>query len=56
MLLATNVVARGLNFPSLDWIVQYDPPCETKDYVHRAGRSARAGAAGHALLFLLPSE
>ena len=56
ILLATDVAARGLNFPSLDWIVQYDPPCETKDYVHRAGRSARAGQAGHALLFLLPSE
>ena len=56
LLLATDVAARGLNFPSLDWIVQYDPPCETKDYVHRAGRSARAGQAGHALLFLLPSE
>lgn len=56
ILLATDVAARGLNFPSLEWIVQYDPPCETKDYVHRAGRSARAGQAGHALLFLLPSE
>jgi len=56
ILLATDVAARGLNFPALDWIVQYDPPCETKDYVHRAGRSARAGQAGHALLFLLPSE
>ena len=56
ILLATDVAARGLNFPSLDWIVQYDPPCETKDYVHRAGRSARAGKSGHALLFLLPSE
>ncbi|KAL7451746.1 hypothetical protein ACHAWC_007003 [Mediolabrus comicus] len=56
ILLATDVAARGLNFPQLDWIVQYDPPCETKDYVHRAGRSARAGQAGHALLFLLPSE
>lgn len=56
VLLATDVAARGLNFGSLDWIVQYDPPCETKDYVHRAGRSARAGQSGHALLFLLPSE
>jgi ATP-dependent RNA helicase DDX31/DBP7 len=56
ILLATDVAARGLNFPSLDWIVQYDPPCETRDYVHRAGRSARAGQAGHAILFLLPSE
>ncbi|KAL3759716.1 hypothetical protein ACHAWU_008210 [Discostella pseudostelligera] len=56
ILLATDVAGRGLNFPSLDWIVQYDPPCETNDYCHRAGRSARAGKAGHALLFLLPSE
>jgi ATP-dependent RNA helicase DDX31/DBP7 len=56
ILLATDVAGRGLNFPSLDWIVQYDPPCETNDYCHRAGRSARAGNAGHALLFLLPSE
>ncbi len=56
ILLATDVAGRGLNFPSLDWIVQYDPPRETNDYCHRAGRSARAGQAGHALLFLLPSE
>ena len=56
ILLATDVAGRGLNFTSLDWIVQYDPPCETNDYCHRAGRSARAGQAGHALLFLLPSE
>ena len=42
--------------PAVDWIVQYDPPCETADYIHRAGRAARAGKSGHALLFLLPSE
>lgn len=35
ILLATDVAARGLNLPSLDWIVQYDPPCETNDYIHR---------------------
>jgi len=56
ILIATDVAARGLNLPSVDWIVQYDPPCETDDYIHRAGRAARAGRAGHALLFLLPSE
>jgi ATP-dependent RNA helicase DDX31/DBP7 len=56
ILLATDVAARGLNLLSVDWIVQYDPPCEISDYVHRAGRAARAGNAGHALLFLLPSE
>ena len=56
ILIATDVAARGLNLPDLDWIVQYDAPSETADYVHRAGRAARAGKAGHALLFLLPSE
>ena len=56
VLITTDVTARGLNLPAVDWIVQYDPPCETTDYVHRAGRAARAGKSGHALLFLLPSE
>jgi len=56
ILLTTDVTARGLNLPGVDWIVQYDPPCETSDYIHRAGRAARAGKSGHALLFLLPSE
>lgn len=56
ILITTDVTARGLNMPEVDWIVQYDPPCETADYVHRAGRAARAGKSGHALLFLLPSE
>jgi ATP-dependent RNA helicase DDX31/DBP7 len=56
ILITTDVSARGLNLPSVDWIVQYDPPCETADYVHRAGRAARAGKSGYALLFLLPSE
>ena len=56
VLLATDVAARGLNLPGANWIVQYDPPSETADYIHRAGRAARAGAAGNALLFLLPSE
>jgi ATP-dependent RNA helicase DDX31/DBP7 len=56
IMITTDVAARGLNLPSVNWIVQYDPPCETADYIHRAGRAARAGKAGHALLFLLPSE
>ncbi|KAL3942136.1 MAG: hypothetical protein SGARI_000370, partial [Bacillariaceae sp.] len=56
ILLTTDVAARGLNLDDIDWTVQYDPPCEIADYVHRVGRGARAGKAGQSLLFLLPSE
>mmetsp|Transcript_4570 Transcript_4570/g.11774 ORF Transcript_4570/g.11774 Transcript_4570/m.11774 type:complete len:944 (+) Transcript_4570:110-2941(+) len=56
ILLTTDVSARGLNLKDFDWTVQYDPPCEISDYVHRVGRVARAGRAGHSVLFLLPSE
>lgn len=50
------MAARGLDLPSVDWIVQYDPPTEAAEYVHRVGRTARKGQQGRALLFLLPSE
>ena len=56
VLLCTDVAARGLDLPAVDWIVQYDPPTETAEYVHRVGRTARRGRKGRALLFLLPSE
>jgi superfamily II DNA/RNA helicase len=56
ILLCTDVAARGLDLPKVDYIVQYDPPCETSDYIHRIGRTARCGLAGNAVLFLLPSE
>lgn len=56
MLLCTDVAARGLDLPAVDWILQYDPPNETAEYVHRVGRTARKGMKGSALLFLLPSE
>lgn len=55
-LLCTDVAARGLDIPSVDWIVQYDPPDDPREYIHRVGRTARAGAAGRALLLLLPEE
>lgn len=42
---------------AVDWIVQYDPPSDPKDYIHRVGRTARgASAGGKALLFLMPQE
>lgn len=56
ILFCTDVAARGLDLPKVDYILQYDPPCETSDYIHRIGRTARCGLAGSALLFLLPSE
>ena len=55
-LICTDVAARGLDIPAVDWIVQYDPPDEPRDYIHRVGRTARAGSAGKSLLFLQPSE
>lgn len=57
ILLCTDVAARGLDIPDVDWIVQYDPPDEPKEYIHRVGRTARGeGKKGNALLFLIPEE
>ena len=56
ILLCTDVAARGLDIPDVDWIVQYDPSDNPKEYIHRVGRTARAGGRGKALLILLPSE
>ncbi|CAA7034643.1 unnamed protein product [Microthlaspi erraticum] len=57
VLLCTNVAARGLDIPHVDWIVQYDPPDDPTEYIHRVGRTARGeGAKGKALLVLTPDE
>ena len=46
MLVATDVCARGLDIPNVDLVVQLEPPQETEQYIHRAGRTARAGKSG----------
>ncbi|KAF9638658.1 RNA helicase ATP-dependent DEAD-box conserved site [Lasiodiplodia theobromae] len=55
-LIATDVAARGLDIPAVDWVIQLDPPDDARSFIHRAGRTARAGKTGRCLLVLNPSE
>jgi ATP-dependent RNA helicase DDX10/DBP4 len=55
-LFATDVVARGVDFPAVDWVVQVDAPEDVDTYIHRVGRTARFNRDGKAVLFLDPSE
>lgn len=56
-MVCTDVAARGLDIPAVDWIVQFDPPDDPRDYIHRVGRTARGkDGKGRSLMFLQPSE
>ncbi|MDI3402944.1 DEAD/DEAH box helicase [Streptomyces sp. B-S-A6] len=55
-LVATNVAARGIHVDDLDLVVNVDPPTDHKDYLHRGGRTARAGASGSVVTLVLPEE
>jgi ATP-dependent RNA helicase DDX18/HAS1 len=48
--------ARGIDIPDVDWIIQFDPPQWSDSFVHRIGRTARAGKEGKSLLFLTEPE
>ena len=56
VLFATDVAARGLDFPQVQWVVQADCPEDVATYIHRTGRTARHTASGRALLLLAPHE
>jgi superfamily II DNA/RNA helicase len=56
VLVATNVAARGIHIDNLDLVVNVDPPNDHKDYLHRGGRTARAGESGSVVTLVLPSQ
>eukprot|EP00953_Heterococcus_sp_UTEX-ZZ885_P022424 12407-Heterococcus_DN1.PRE.2 len=56
VLIATDVAARGLDVPSVDHVVHYDMPRSAADFVHRSGRTARAGKSGFALAIVAPRD
>ncbi|TDQ54235.1 DEAD/DEAH box helicase [Actinorugispora endophytica] len=55
-LIATNVAARGIHVDGLDLVVNIDPPGDHKDYLHRGGRTARAGESGSVVTLVLPNQ
>ena len=56
MLVATDIAARGIDIDDISHVINYDVPENPEDYVHRIGRTGRAGASGYALTFVGPDE
>jgi superfamily II DNA/RNA helicase len=56
VLVATDIAARGIHVDGIDLVVHFDPPTEPKAYLHRSGRTARAGAAGTVITLVLPEQ
>ncbi|CAH1963103.1 unnamed protein product [Acanthoscelides obtectus] len=56
LLLCTDVMARGIDIPEIDWVLQWDPPASARAFVHRVGRTARQGQPGSSLILLLENE
>ncbi len=56
VLVATDVAARGIHVDDVDLVVQFDPPNDSKDYLHRSGRTARAGAFGMVVALVGPDQ
>ncbi|PIV42580.1 MAG: hypothetical protein COS26_01855 [Candidatus Nealsonbacteria bacterium CG02_land_8_20_14_3_00_40_11] len=56
VLVATDIMARGIDVVGIELVINYDLPSQAEDYVHRIGRTARAGMKGHAISFVTPAE
>lgn len=56
LLVATDVVSRGIDIDDIEFVVNYDVPAQPEDYVHRIGRTARAGALGEGITFVTPKD
>ena len=56
VLICTNIASRGLDFPKIDWVLQFDIPEDSETYVHRIGRTARFKYEGKGLIFVNESE
>lgn len=55
-LIGTDALARGIDIPDCNYVVSYDPPRNIKTYIHRVGRTGRAGRLGHAVTILLQNQ